>query len=145
MKRLRRITAWLTLLLFISGVVSPRLFAATRADCPMMQAEQERLCHATPKPEPTKPACCIKHESEISVAGSAPSNCCCGMTAVSERSEAPALLTVVADPVVLPASAAPSPTPGIAAFGLVAPHRVNETAPRGPPRRTSSPRAPPFS
>lgn len=146
MRNLRAVCAWLTLLLIVSGTVSPRLFAATsRPDCPMMQAEQEILCHATPKPEPTRPACCVEHESKIAPAGSIARSCCCDMTAAPERVEVPVLPPPVSDPVVLPAMLTALPEPRIAFIRLIVRHDSNETAPRGPPLRSCSPRAPPLS
>ncbi len=146
MRNLRAICVWLILLLFVSGIASPRLLAATsRPDCPMMRADQELLCRAIPKPEPTKPACCVEQESRIARAGSIAGNCCCDMTAAPERNEVPVLLTVVSDPVALPTTAVASPTPRVASIDSIVRHRADETAPRGPPLRTSSPRAPPLS
>lgn len=142
---MRRVWSWLTLLLFISGIVSPRLLAATRPDCPMMQAEQERLCHATPKPEPAKPACCVQHESEIAPTETVSGSCCCDMTSAPEREVVPTILTVISDPVVLPEAIAASPIPRITDTDLSVYLQEDETAPRGPPLRTCSPRAPPLS
>lgn len=146
MGRAHKIWAWLTLLLFFSGMVSPRLVAAAMpSDCPMLQVERESLCRPIAKPEPTKPACCATRELQMARSGSISADCCCDMTAAPGQRDVPAVLMFSSDPVVLPGVVHSAPLPRVTAAHVIVRHRADETDPRGPPLRSSSPRAPPLS
>ena len=134
--------AWLTLLLFISGLMSPRLVVAMPADCPMRQMETVR-CAATPEPLAETPPCCREREAEIARAGTISVSCCCDMTAAKESAQAPALLSVVTEAVALPLIGVSLRTPPVHTALLSARFGANQTAPRAPPLRSSPPRAPP--
>ena len=137
-----RVWTWLTALIFLSGLVVPRL-------APLLQAPPCCPIKAALTAQPQKKCCCCAPRGEsarMAASGEAPMPCC-GLRSAPEQPETAALPVLGLERVAVlpPVLVVEMALPHLAVADTVLPPLLDEDAPRGPPPSPLGSRAPPLS